>query len=366
MVERGATPTVSRRRRRVLDAARAMTTPLLPDDYLELLDPRWSTREATGQIVEIRHEPDDMATIVIKPLFPWPGHKSGQYLRIGVKINGIRHWRAYSITSDPEHPHGLVSITVKCVDGGMMSSYFVRQAEPGTEVFLGEIEGTFVLPDPLPAKPLFISAGSGITPVMSMIRELARRDALADTVHVHCARSEDRFVFRDMLHGLAATQPGYTLHTHFTDNQERLKPADLEQLCPDWRERDALLSGPEKMINAFRDHWTENGAPGRLAIEHFQPIIGAGDTAIGAGGSVRFRVTDVDADCGPGISVLVGGEVAGAKLTFGCRMGICHTCVGRLCHGRLRDLRTGELHGEEGQMVRICVNAPEGHVEIDL
>ena len=47
-------------------------------------------------------------------------------------------------------------------------------------------------------------------------------------------------------------------------------------------------------------------------------------------------------------------------------MGICHTCVGKLCSGRLRDLRSGEVHGEEGEMVRTCINAPEGPVEIEL
>jgi stearoyl-CoA 9-desaturase NADPH oxidoreductase len=86
----------------------------------------------------------------------------------------------------------------------------------------------------------------------------------------------------------------------------------------------------------------------------------------GEGGTVRFRVTDVEACCGPGVSILVGGEEAGGSFTYGCRMGICHTCVGRLRSGRLRDLRTGDVHGEQGDMVRICVNAPEGHVEVDL
>ena len=47
-------------------------------------------------------------------------------------------------------------------------------------------------------------------------------------------------------------------------------------------------------------------------------------------------------------------------------MGICHTCVGRLCKGEVRDLRTGKVHGSEGEMIRTCVNAPEGPIEIAL
>jgi ferredoxin len=81
---------------------------------------------------------------------------------------------------------------------------------------------------------------------------------------------------------------------------------------------------------------------------------------------VSFVVTDKEATCDQGISILVGGEEAGANLPFGCRMGICHTCVGVLREGQVRDLRSGEVHGEQGETVRTCVNAPEGHVVIEL
>jgi ferredoxin-NADP reductase len=366
VVEKGAEPRVSPGRRRFLTAARGLTTPLLPDDYIALINPLWSTRELTGTIERIQPETPDASTVVIKPTFPWPGHQPGQYLRIGVEINGIRHWRAYSITSDPNHPEGLLSITVKHVPTGKMSPYFTRQAEPGSIVFLGDVEGTFCLPDPAPEKPLFISAGSGITPIMSMLRELDRRDRLADAVHVHCARTEEDFIFASMMRDLAERRSGYTLHSHFTSEHRRLLPSDLDDICPDWRDRDAFVSGPGTMLDAMRDHWGEHADPDRLQMERFQPVIGTGDAEAGGGGTVRFRVTDFDAACEPGVSILVGGEEAGGKLTYGCRMGICHTCVGRLCSGRLRDLRTGEVHGEQGDMVRICVNAPEGHVEVDL
>ena len=101
-------------------------------------------------------------------------------------------------------------------------------------------------------------------------------------------------------------------------------------------------------------------------MERFQPRDRRRRRRGGDGGTVRFRVTDVEASATTGVPILVAGEEAGGELPFGCRMGICHTCVGRLCQGRVRDLRTGEVHGEEGEMIRTCVNAPEGHVEIDL
>ena len=74
-----------------------------------------------------------------------------------MEINGIRHWRAYTITSDPDHPEGVVSITVKHTEGGKMSPVFMRQVQAGQQVYLGEVEGEFTLPDPLPERMLFIS-----------------------------------------------------------------------------------------------------------------------------------------------------------------------------------------------------------------
>ena len=369
MVETGAQPRVSPLRRQVSRLGRALTTPLLPDDYFALIKPRWSTRELTGRVVKVRPEHGNATTVVVQPDYPVPPHRPGQYLRIGMEINGIRHWRAYSITSDPEHPRGVLSVTVKYTEGGRMSPVFCRQVQPGQRVFLGDIEGEFTLPDPLPAKPLFVSAGSGITPIMAMLRELDRRDALNDpgheVVHVHSCRDEDDMIFGEMLRELAQRRPGYRLVEVHTSKVPRFQPTDLDEHCGDWRERETFLSGPREMIDAVESHYDEAGLGERLHTERFQPVIGNGGGE-GEGGSVHFRVSDCEAECETGMSILVGGENAGATLPFGCRMGICHTCVGRLQDGAVRDLRTGAIETASGQMIRTCINAPEGHIEIDL
>src|SRR5436305_9672672 len=106
MAEQGAKPNVSKARRRALDAVRSLFTPLLPDDYLELINPLWSTQELRGRVVSIRRETADAVTVSIKPGWEWPGHQPGQYLRIGLVIDGRHHWRAYSLTSDPGRPDG--------------------------------------------------------------------------------------------------------------------------------------------------------------------------------------------------------------------------------------------------------------------
>jgi ferredoxin-NADP reductase len=362
MPETGARPNVPRLQRGVLRAIEALTTPLLPSDYLELINPLWSTRELRGRIERIVPETADAATVLIKPGYRWDGHKPGQYLRIGVDIKGRRHWRAYSLTSEPGRPDGYISITVKNVDEGQVSPYLVRHGREGALVSLGGVEGDFVLPDDPPEKLLFISAGSGITPIMSMLRSL---DEHRDVVLLHSARTEDDVIFGAELRKLSNEHDGFRLHEQHTGKLGRMAPEHLDELCPDWREREAFVSGPGELLDALQEHWEREADVERLHMERFQPKLMT-EGAEGEGGTIVFLDSDCEVETDGTKPILVAGEEAGLELPYGCREGICHTCVGTLRTGRLRDLRNGKVGGNDGETVRTCINAPEGRVEIEL
>jgi ferredoxin-NADP reductase len=364
VAERGATPKVPKARQAALRGMRALFSPLLPDDYLELINPLWSTQELRGRIERIERRPGNAATIVIRPGYEWEGHEPGQYTRVGIVVDGVFHWRAYSLTSEPDRADGHISITPKLVEEGVVSPHFVRQAKPGTIVRLGGVEGSFVLPDPVPDELLFISAGSGITPIMSMLRSLDRDDGLGDAVHLHSDRTEDDVIFGPELRELAERRDGLRLHVQLTGEQGRIAPPDLDELCSDWRERETFLSGPEEMIDAFTDRWKSDADVERLHTERFQPK--ALEAEAGEGGMIKFLESETEAESDGATPILVAGEEAGLVLPFGCREGICHTCIGKLCSGQIRDLRNGKVGGQEGEMVRTCINAPEGPIEIAL
>jgi ferredoxin-NADP reductase len=366
VAERGALPRVPAGRRHALRLLRSFTSPLRPDDYLELINPLWSTRELRGRIERVRRQSDQAVTVVIKPGWEWPGHRPGQYLRLGVEVDGVHHWRAYSLTSDPRRADGCIAITPKLVESGKVSPFLCRRARRGMIVRLGGVEGSFVLPDPPPRQLLFITAGSGITPVMSMLRSLSSAAALADVVHLHSDRTEQALMFASELHALARSQPGYRLHEQISGCSGRLTPAGLELVCPDWREREAFVCGPSGLLRTLRARWQSDGDARRLHSEHFQPDAELGGGEHGAGGTIRFRTSGAEAVSDGTQPILVAGERAGVSLAHGCRMGICHSCAGRLHCGRVRDLRTGRVHGQPGELLRICINAPEGPVEIDL
>jgi stearoyl-CoA 9-desaturase NADPH oxidoreductase len=365
MAERGAQPEVPRGRRLFLRVVRRLFSPLQPDDYLEMINPLWTTKELRGKVERVEQQGSEAASILIRPGYEWQGHKPGQYVRLGLVIDGVYHWRAYSLTSDPAPEDGLISVTPKKVPDGVVSPYLVEKIQSGEVVRLGEIEGVFTLPEPLPSKMLFISAGSGITPIISMLRSLDRRGELGDVVVIHSARTRDEVMFLSVLEDLDRRHEGLRLDLRLTSDRGRMSPDDLDELVPDWREREGFCSGPSELLDALIEHWENNGDPDRLHFERFQPKIG-GDGGEGEGGEVTFLKSDTTTECDGGTPILEAGEKAGLELDFGCRIGICHTCVGTLKSGKLRDLRSGEVSEPTGQDVRICINAAEGDVELEL
>ncbi|NUS45470.1 MAG: ferredoxin reductase [Mycobacteriaceae bacterium] len=343
--------------------AAQVTTPLLPDDYLHLVNPLWTERELRGRIVSVRRETEDAATLVIKPGWGFDfDYRPGQYLGIGVRVDGRWHWRSYSLTSPPSRRAGVVTVTVKAMPEGFLSSHLVAGVPAGTVVRLASPAGDFQLPDPPPGKVLFLTAGSGVTPVLAMLRTLDRRGdfAGADVLHVHCAPTAAEVMFADELDRLSRRRANYRLRLRLTREQGRLAPADLDELVPDWRERHTWACGPGGLLDELQHHWRAAGLAERLHLERFALT----RTAHGEGGEVTFRQSDRAATVDGATTLLQAGEQLGVAMPFGCRMGICRTCVVPLVDGNAVDLRTGETH-TAGERIRTCVTAPTGPCTLD-
>lgn len=342
--------------------AARITTPLLPDDYLRLANPLWSARELRGRIVEVRRETEDSATLVIKPGWGFSfDYQPGQYIGIGLFIDGRWRWRSYSLTSSPVSA-GTITITVKAMPEGFLSTHLVAGVEPGTIVRLAAPQGNFVLPDPAPPAILFLTAGSGITPVMSMLRTLLRRNQIGDIAHLHSAPTAADVMFAAELAALADDHPGYRLSIRETRVQGRLDLSRLDEQVPDWRERQTWACGPAGMLDRAIKMWTAAGVGDRLHLERFAVAKAA---PAGAGGTVTFARSGKRVAADAATSVMDAGEAAGVQMPFGCRMGICQSCVVDLVEGHVRDLRTGEQH-DPGTRVQTCVSAALGDCAVDI
>jgi ferredoxin-NADP reductase len=341
-----------------------LTTPLHPDDYLSLINPLWTARELRGRIEKVIPETEDAATIVIRPGWGWHyDHKPGQYVGIGIQVEGKFHWRSYSVSSPPKKSGRTLAITVRAMPEGFLSSHLVSGLEPGTIIRLAAPNGDFVLPEPPPEKMLFLVAGSGITPVMAMLRTLDRRGTMPDVVVAYSSPTEDRMIFRDELREMSEKHEKLVLHEQHTDSDGMLEMSDLDRVCPDWKERTTWACGPAPMLDAAEEHWEEAGLEDELHLERFTLDLGGNGAE---GGTITFRNSNKTTEADGSTTVMEAGEEAGIGMPYGCRMGICHTCTLTLVEGSVRDLRSGEETSGPNEPIQTCITAAAGDCTLDI
>jgi len=348
-------------------AARMIATPLRPSHYLGLLNPLWATHALQARVEAVWDDTADARTVRLRPGRGWRLHRAGQFVSVGVPIDGVRHTRTYSISSAPDAAARTFTLTVKAMEGGRVSPFLARRLQPGAYLPIGLPQGDFVLPADPHLRPLFITAGSGITPVMSMLRALVRRGAMPDAVHLHYAPSPDDVIFAGELRQMAAAHPRYRWHPHYTRDaggvSRHFTPRQLEQACPDWRAREVWACGPPALLAALATLWDAAGLGARLHVERF--VAALTPPADVAGGMASFALSQTRVRADGATPLLLVAERVGLRPAHGCRMGICHSCDVMLQSGCVRDLRNGALH-TAGQRVQVCVCAAAGDVELAL
>lgn len=343
----------------------ALTAPHGVDRYLEIVNPMWAAEEVRARVVSVVREtsPDDgrgapVATITLQPTKTWNGHLAGQYVQLGIEIDGARRTtRCFSVSS-PESGRGdQITITLRANPDGLVSKYLVERAQPGTVVHLSQAAGDFTLPEPLPNRLLFISGGSGITPVMSMVRTLLRRGYGGTITFLHYAQSPAHQIFAEEL---AALPPNVHVHLVYPEQGGRnLSAMELERIVPDFEHVDTWACGPAGLIGAVQAAYDGND---RLRVEFFKaPTVSTGT----AEGDITFTKADTTAP-NSGATLLEQAEAAGLKPDFGCRMGICFSCVAKKPDGTVRNVLTGEESSLPDEEIRICVSTPVGNCSVDL
>ena len=323
--------------------------------WLGELRPTWSLREVRARVVEVIDETRDTKTFVLRPNAGWRGHRAGQHTMVEVEIDGVRTRRVYSLSSAPSASRP--AITVK--RAGRVSSWLHDQVRPGHLVRLGPAAGDFVLPAPTPSRLLFLSGGSGVTPVMSMLRDLAARDAVRDLVFVHHAHSREDVIFAQALGELAARHPGLRLILP----AGRFDEAELGRLVPDFAERETFLCGPPGLMRRAERVWERAGATPRLHVERF--VAGVASAAA-AGALVTLARSRRSFSATATGTLLEQLERAGERPAYGCRIGICHTCRCRKRAGTVKNVLTGALSSAPNEDIQLCISVPCSDVELGL
>jgi ferredoxin-NADP reductase len=339
------------------------------DGYLEQVRPTWAVRECRAEITGVRHGTADSVTLTLRANRAWQGFRAGQFVPVAVEIDGVRRTRCYSPASAAGTAREL-ELTVKSHPEGLVSNFLIERARPGMVLALEQARGDFVLPDERPQHVLLISGGSGITPVMSMLRTLCAEQHSGPITFLHFAPDPERAIYRDELERIAATHPNVSLVRSYTrapgagEVDGRFTLAQVVRYAPDYALAETFACGPPALLDAVREIWAAGGHEARLHIESFVPPALAPSSGT-AGGCVYFADSGLSLE-NSGASLLDQAEGAGLTPETGCRMGICHTCSCRKTAGTVKNLVTGEVSSDEDEEIQICVSAPIGDVVVGL
>jgi ferredoxin-NADP reductase len=345
----------------------ATATPYPVDRYLELIDPMLTWRDQRAKVVASDRRTDRSVTLTLAPTRQWKGHVAGQYVEVSVVVDGVRHRRFFS-PANAQQDTGHLELTVTAHDDGFVSRHLREQVRVGDVLGLSAPAGEFVLPADRPERVVLVSGGSGITPVISMMRTLIADGHTGPVALVHYARTADDVPYAAELSAAATALGNVDVRLHYTrtDGADgHFTAAHLDGLA-DAPGAQVFLCGPPALMTAVADYCAERGLSDRLHSEAFTvdttPVIDPNQPITG---TLTFTESATESE-NDGRTVLEQAEAAGLSPEYGCRMGICFSCTKVRKSGCTRNILTGELDSETDQPIQICVNAPVGDVDIEL
>jgi len=341
--------------------------------YLDLADapaPAWGPDDEWLECVRVRDETHDVRSFVLRPLQPRSfRYRPGQFITLRLDIDGEEVNRCYTLCSSPTRPDTL-TITVKRVPGGRVSNWLHEHMRPGKRLSATGPAGSFcfpVGPVQVPARgQLYLSGGSGITPLMSMSRAWADLGLDADVQFIHAARTPDDIVFADEQALLARTLPrwraisiceGRGSAPGYSGLLGRLNLPLLRSQVPDFLERDVWCCGPAPFMAAVRGILGEAGFDmARYHEESFSfespvapaadPVQPAPDTAVRRY-AITLKSRGERFECGADEPILKAAQRAGIRWPFSCASGVCGTCRTRKLAGEVEMNQGGGLRPRE-------------------
>ena len=372
------------------------------DELSELIPPPWSPEcwSDAEQSVLVCRKVIDITHDVKSFLFAAPEGRvfrfdPGQFVTLQLDIDGRHFSRCYTISSPPTRPH-LIAITVKRVVGGPVSNWLHDNVTPGTRIAIQAPLGSFTIAGHPATKFLFLSAGSGITPVMSMTRTMYDLGADADILFIHSARTPADIIFRRELETIASTVPTVRV-VHVCERDSPREPwgglrgilsAEMLQLvAPDLAERVVFCCGPAPYMAAVRrmldvagfdmqNYHEESFSFEDLAMKEFSghPTT---DAAADDGGqrdaseaktySVEFIRSGRTFTCADDENVLDAAYAAGLSPASSCGQGMCGTCKTTVLSGTVDMQHNGGIRPREiaQNKILICCSKPLSDLTID-
>ena len=355
--------------RRVLRSSllEALAYPHGVDRYVELVRPLRS-RDVRAEVRAVRRQTPKSVTLTLRANEHWRGFRAGQFVGVSVEIDGVFLTRPYSPAGSEHAPDGELELTVSTHPEGRVSRYLYEHGRPGMIVGLTQAQGEFVLGEERSERVLLISGGSGITPVMAMLRTLCEEGFDGEVGFLNYARSPRDALYEPELRELARRNRGLTVARGFTRSRGsglagRFRREHLTAVISEHAKASTFVCGAPALIESVRAVWQQDGLPAPR-VETFTPTALSFDLD-DVEGTVRFTASGREV-ANSGLPLLEQAEDAGLAPEHGCRMGICNTCSCRKSAGTVRNVISGALSSVGEEQIRVCVSVPVGDVALDL
>ena len=346
----------------------------------------WSDDEHLECVMVVPETRDTTTFIFRAPSGAWFDYQPGQFVTLDLPVPGGNVQRTYTISSSPSRPLSI-SVTAKAQADSIGTRWMMDYLKPGMRLKAYGPGGIFSFHRHMAPKYLFISAGSGITPMMSMTTWAWDQAQNADITFVHAARRPSDIIFRERLEQFAARVPGVQLrftieepepYITWTGYQGRLNQLMLGLMAPDYLEREVFCCGPEPFMQAVRDmlialgydmdryHQESFGAP--VATEAEAPVIEDIAPDEDARAQITFAASGVTAACAETDTVLAVAKRSGLNIPSGCTFGLCGTCKIRKTAGDVHMVHNGGISDDdiaEGWILACCSN-PMGPVTVEV
>lgn len=360
-------------------------TDFSPYRHLDEMTP-WNDRLQVLEVTGILDEAPQVKTFVFRSdAQTWFRYKPGQFVTLELPVEGGPIMRTYTLSSSPSRPFSI-AVTVKAQADSIGTRWMFDNLTVGARLKAYGPAGDFSHHNYPATRYLFISAGSGITPTMSMLRWLSDCAPATDVAFVHCARRPQDIIFRRELELLGSLMPGLSLsflveersgHESWSGHRGRIDAARLPLLSPDFLGREVFCCGPEPFMQGVRDilggagfdmaHYHEESFGRPAAMPVALPDMPTADTARQEAMAIRFTVSDVETASPPGQTVLQAARAAAVRIPAACESGLCGTCKVMKRAGEVEMNHNGGILDDEiaEGYILACCSRPLSALEIE-
>ncbi|WP_421702591.1 2Fe-2S iron-sulfur cluster-binding protein [Aliiroseovarius sp.] len=313
----------------------------------------------------------------------------GQFLTLEIPApgqpGGVVH-RTYTISSSPSRPRSI-TITAKAQPDSIGTRWMLDNLQPGMRIKVIGPAGLFTNAESDAGKYLFISAGSGITPMMSMTTCMWDEGRDLDIVFINCAKRPSEIIFRQRLEQMASRTHGLDLkfvveepdpYRPWTGYQGQFNQLMLGLMAPDYLDREVYCCGPEPFMQAVRDALTGLGFDmGRYYQESFgapveteadQPDLDDVVPDDDSNAEILFASSGVTAKVAETDTVLAAARSVGLNIPSGCTFGVCGTCKVKKTSGEVHMVHNGGISEDdiEAGYILACCSNPIGKVAVEV